>query len=342
MKKSAGFKYISYILHLLIWSAVLLLPYFVSNSVNEYKIGLIPGLLFTEAAMANIVVFYFNALYLYPKLFNRRYWWLYIASSILLIVGSIKLKLFIITTWYPGIAKNEAIIFRFVIISSVATFIISIIYRNIVDRIRFEREQKEKQAAQVLTELKFLRSQISPHFLFNVLTNLVSLARKKSDKLEQSLIMLSDLMRYMLYDAPEKKVELGKESGYLESYIALQKLRFGNDIEIESTIKLSDEDNRYVIEPMLLIPFVENAFKHGIGYSERPYICIKLSVERETLTFEVINNFNDELDTSKDESSGIGLNNVKTRLDMLYKNNYTLVINNTDNVFHIILTLKLT
>src|SRR6202035_1281545 len=131
---------------------------------------------------------------------------------------------------------------RFILVPSIGIFVISCIYRIILDRIRFEKEQKERQASQLATELKFLRSQISPHFLFNVLTNLVSLARKRSDKLEPSLIMLSDLMRYMLYDTQGKKVELGTEIEYLNSYVELQQLRFGNDVEITNNIGVDEKD----------------------------------------------------------------------------------------------------
>jgi two-component system LytT family sensor kinase len=340
MKKTVNFKYIGYALHILVWGLVLLIPYLVSNSANGYRIGLVPGRLFTETVLVNIAIFYGNAFFLYPKLCNRRYWWLYIIGSIFLLLGSFALKFNIIAAWYPGLLKAEPV-YRFVFAPSVIAFIISIIYRRIVDKIRFERELKEKQAQQLSAELKFLRSQISPHFLFNVLTNLVSLARKKSDQLEQSLIMLADLMRYMLYETREKKVELGKEVEYLNSYIALQKLRFGNDVEIDCTIKLNKDDKHCTIEPMLLIPFVENAFKHGTGYIEHPHITVKLLIDHELLVFEVLNGFDAAHDASKDESSGIGLSNVRTRLDMLYKNNYSLSINDRNNLFHISLTLKL-
>ena len=341
MKRTLNFKYIGYALHLLVWGVILLFPYLVSNSANGYRIGVIPGSLFTVMVLVHIVIFYGNAFYLYPKLCNRRWWWLYIISAVVVIIASHQLKFFIIATWFPDVLKNTAAT-RFVLVPSIIVFIISIIYRRIVDKIRFEHEQKEKHAEQLSAELRFLRSQISPHFLFNVLTNLVSLARKKSDKLEQSLIMLADLMRYMLYDTREKKVELGKEVEYLNSYIALQKLRFGDDVAIDSTIKLNKGDEHYTIEPMLLIPFVENAFKHGTGYTGQPHIAVKLLVDSESLIFEVLNDFDAANDTSKDDSSGIGLSNVKARLNMLYKNNYSLTIKDNNNLFHIILTLKLT
>lgn len=340
MKVAVNFRLIGYTLHMLIWGGLLMLPYFVSDAANGYRIGNLPGVFFTETVFINMAIFYANALWLYPKLYNKSYWWLYIISSILIITGSVQLKFYTIMLWFPLMMKLTAI-YRYVYAPSVVVFAISIIYRRIIDNIRTDREQKEKQAEQLSTELKFLRSQISPHFLFNTLTNLVSLARKKSDHLEESLIMLSDLIRYMLYDTQGKKVELSKEVNYLNSYIKLQKLRFGNNIQVDYSVELGDKVTGYAIEPMLLIPFVENAFKHGTGYLEYSYIYIRLAVKQGSLIFEVQNKFDANVETSKDESSGIGLANVKTRLDMLYKNNYSLTINNIDNLFGIILILKL-
>jgi sensor histidine kinase YesM len=189
-------------------------------------------------------------------------------------------------------------------------------------------------------ELKFLRSQISPHFLFNILTNLVSLARKKSDHLETSLLMLSDLMRYMLYDAG-KKISLQQEVVFLESYVALQKLRFGRDVNIAFNVDLPHSATNYSIEPMLLIPFAENAFKHGTGYVDQPFIDINLSTKENVLFFQVKNKFDQETDTSKDEISGIGLSNVRSRLALLYPGTHDLVIHTDRDLFSIHLTLKL-
>jgi sensor histidine kinase YesM len=193
---------------------------------------------------------------------------------------------------------------KFVFAPSLFFLILSIFYRVVWDKITFERQQKEKVAEQLSSELQFLRSQISPHFLFNVLTNLVSLARKKSDKLEPSLLMLADLMRYMLYDMQEKKVPLQVEIDYLKSYIELQKLRFGSDVRIETSIEIGAEQPPYSLEPMLLIPFVENAFKHGVGWMEDPYIRIILVLQQGVLRFEVQNKIDKERDNSKDTSSG--------------------------------------
>lgn len=332
--------YIAFALHALIWSTILLLPYLVSTASNDYKIGPIPGFLFTIMGTIHMGIFYTNACYLYPKLLNRRFWWLYFISVALLLLVSFQLKYMVMAAWFPEMLQDSAS-YKFVYGSSTGIFIISIVYRKVIDAIRREKEQKEKRTQQLFTELKFLRSQISPHFLFNVLTNLVSLARKKSDQLEPSLIMLSGLMRYMLYDAQDKKVALEKEIGYLNSYIELQKLRFGNDVQINSQISLPPQDGAYMIEPMLLIPFVENAFKHGVGYIQDPQINIKLSLIQGVMTFEVWNKFDREQDTSKDESSGIGLPNVQYRLNLLYRDKHHLVIHDDNNCFHVTLTLEL-
>ncbi|MFC0773342.1 sensor histidine kinase [Terrimonas alba] len=335
--KIVKYRYFYFILHALAWSIVLFLPYLVSDADNQYKIGPLPGLYFTTSGIIHMIIFYGNALFLYPKFLNRAYWWLYIISAVLLIILSVKVKFYILESWFPDVSPEAR---SHVLFPSVLVFIVSVFYSIAVDRIRAEKLQKENEAMQLGTELKLLRSQISPHFLFNILTNLVSLARKKSDHLETSLLMLSGLMRYMLYDAG-KKISLQQEVEYLESYITLQTLRFGRDVKIVSHIELPHEDANYSIEPMLLMPFVENAFKHGIGYVDQPVIDINLTVKERVLIFQVKNKFDRETDASKDESSGIGLGNVRSRLTLLYPGRHDLAIHTDKNLFNIHLTLQL-
>lgn len=339
MKATVNYKII---IHVLIWSLLLLLPYIVSSATNRYSIGAIPGVLFTSIGFVHIGMFYTNALYLYPKFYNRRYWWLYILSALLLILLSLWLKFAITERWFPAVLSRKHESYGFIIVSSVDIYIISLAYCRILHRIRREKEQKEMEAARLATELKFLRSQISPHFLFNVLTNLVSLARKRSEQLEPSLIMLSDLMRYMLYDTQGKKVPLATEIEYLNSYIELQKLRFGSDVRVESHIDAGQWGQQYMIEPMLLIPFVENAFKHGVGSVDRPQIHLQLSVKEGWMNFSVRNSFDKSFTAGKEDNTGLGLNNVRTRLNLLYPGKYTLAISEMDDQFHITLILQLT
>lgn len=225
-------------------------------------------------------------------------------------------------------------------IAYIFIIVVSISYRIVTDNARQEKIRKEKENENLKTELSFLRSQVSPHFIFNILNNMVALARKKSDMLEPSLIELSKLMRYMLYENDDERVSLGREVDYLKSYIALQLLRFGDDV----TIMFSPPDNinAYYIEPMLLAPFVENAFKHGVGMVEDPQINITLSVDDTTgwMDFKVMNTVAPQQHT-KDKDSGIGLVNVRRRLELLYKEDYNLDIMQNDNVFIAALKIKL-
>jgi LytS/YehU family sensor histidine kinase len=316
---------------------VLFFPYLVSSASDQYKIGHLPGPYFTLSGIIHMIIFYVNALLLYPKFLNRRYWLLYIVSVILLVTFSYWVKFYMLAGWFPGALQDAR---SHVLFPSVLTFIASVFYSITVDKIRAEKQQKENEAMQLGMELKFLRSQISPHFMFNVLTNLVSLARKKSDHLETSLLMLADLMRYMLYDAG-KKISLQQEVAFLESYVALQKLRFGRDVNIVFNVESPHSATNYHIEPMLLIPFAENAFKHGTGYVDQPAIDIHLTTKENVLFFQVKNKFDQEADTSKDEISGIGLSNVRSRLALLYPGTHDLVIHIDKNLFSIHLTLKL-
>lgn len=319
-------------MHGLIWCIVLVAPLFLGDSYN------FPFAFTVIATIIHLGLFYFNAYYLYPKLMNRRQWWLYIICFIVLIGGSFRIKMLILNTWFPEVSifgyTNAFLGFPIILI-----LVLSLIYRIILDRVTYEKKLKEREAQQLATELKFLRSQISPHFLFNVLNNMVSMARHHSDQLEPSLIRLAGLMRYMLYETDEKKVTLAKEIDYLKSYIELQKTRFEEDVEIITDIRYSD--GSHTIEPMLLIPFVENAFKHGVVLVDHPFIHIRLRLNGDKLMFFVENKFSSETEQSKDKEPGIGLSNVKTRLQLLYPDRHVLTVENRDTIFRIDLTLHL-
>ena len=170
-----------------------------------------------------------------PKLLTKKYWWLYILSLVAIIITAYHTKVYFLQL-DPGFQSSEEN--KRVIVFGLMPFLFaSIIFRLISDRIRFERMEKEARAERLDAELKFLRSQISPHFLFNMMTNMVSLARQKSDLLEPSLIRLSELLRYMLYDSIEEKISVSKEIDHIQNYVALQQLRFGEDVSVNLEIK---------------------------------------------------------------------------------------------------------
>jgi two-component system LytT family sensor kinase len=336
MIKLFKYKYFNVLLHVLAWSIVLFFPYLVSSSKDQYRIGPLPGAYFTLSGMVHILVFYVNALFLYPKFLNRTYWPIYAISVVVLIFLSYWVKFRMLAGLFPDFLPDGR---AHVLFPSVMVFIASIFYSVMADKMKAEQLQKENKARQLEMELELLRSRISPHFLFNILTSLVFLSRKKSDHLEASLLRLSGLMRYMLYGSGEK-MPLSQEVECVENYIALQKLRFGSEVKTEFKIMLSPNETDS-IEPMLLIPFVENAFKHGTGYIDQPTINISLTHKQNLLIFEVKNKFDREAGTNKQESSGIGLSNVRSRLELLYPGRHDLLIQRDQNLFSINLTLQL-
>jgi signal transduction histidine kinase len=225
------------------------------------------------------------------------------------------------------------------------TIAAGILFRMLRDKARADKLARLKQEENLKTELSFLRSQVSPHFLFNVLNNITALARKKSEELEPTIVKLSSLMRYMLYEANEERVLLKTEVEYLNSYIELQRQRFGDKVAISVRLN-SEEEPDARIEPMLLIPFVENAFKHGVGFIHRPFIDISLMASGGNLVFQVNNKCNKDDSELKDIASGIGLANVRRRLNLLYREAHTLEIHKEtvaeDNIrFSITLHVKL-
>lgn len=377
-KKIFSGKYLQPAIHILFWGLVIISPYLFRNpntwkGFNNWHYKIIINNVFLAA------FFYFNAYYLYPVLYKKKKILWYILSLLATVAAIMFLSRFIDKFLFPqpkmplnpgdmhggpmegkhggfgrgprpgfggprvGFGPMDRGWFGWYFTNMITYLFmtgISISYRIIIDNSKLEKVRKEKENENLKTELSFLRSQVSPHFIFNILNNMVSLARKKSDMLEPSLIELSKLMRYMLYENDDERVSLGREVEYLKSYIALQLLRFGDDVTI--MFNPPDDINAYYIEPMLLAPFVENAFKHGVGMVEDPQINIMLSVDDATgwLDFKVMNTIAPQQHT-KDKSSGIGLHNVRRRLELLYKEDYKLDIMQNDNVFIASLKLKL-
>lgn len=287
-----------------------------------------------------ISFFYLNAFVLFPGLVYKKKYSLYILSmlaclTVLILQGWLIRKS--ISLPEEGVTFQKHFFFNFFIFLFILAC--SIAYRTIRDKMAADNLAIEKENEFLKTELSLLRSQVSPHFMFNVLNNMVALARKQSDLLEPSLIKLSSLMRYMLYETDEAKVSLEKESEYLQSYIDLQQQRFGKKVSIHTTFHSIDKT--YFIEPMLLIPFVENAFKHGTGMIEQAAIHIDLKANNGVLYFTVQNKYNPQSEEIKDKASGIGLNNVARRLDLLYRNNHRLHIDKTNDFFTVTLEINL-
>lgn len=332
-----------FLIHILVWGAFFLLPIIFNtsnfsdseiahhNQGDFFYLNLINKLL-------KVGFFYLNAQLLIPQLLYQKKYTSFLISQaaifafllfldfLLFQILNIKHSFHVARSAYHNLS-----LFLFILLAS-------IVYKTLWDKTNTEKIENERQKETLQTELSFLRSQISPHFLFNILNNIVAMIRLKSEGLEETVVKLSTLLQYMLYETDEEKVALQNEVEYLESYIDLQNQRFGSKIKIKKQIDM-DEMGGF-IEPMLLIPFVENAFKHGYGMIENPEIRINLNVKNQRLSFEVKNKFNPE-NQQKDKTSGIGLANVKRRLELLYSNDYQLLIEQKENWFSIKLALHL-
>ena len=218
---------------------------------------------------------------------------------------------------------------------------ISIAYFFLNAWAKSELIQTQLQANQLSTEIKFLKSQINPHFLFNTLNNLFSMAQDKgNDELADGISKLSGMMRYMLYDSNEESVPLSKEILYLEECITLNKLRYADE-EVIITFDHAGQIADISIAPMLFIPFVENAFKHGVAIGQRAAIQIAIAVSGKKLNFSCVNTDHSIIRKMEMEISGIGLENVKRRLELVYPGKHRLIIDKEDGKFMVNLEIDL-
>lgn len=200
-----------------------------------------------------------------------------------------------------------------------------------------------KQAQQVLlqdklqAELKFLKTQIHPHFLFNTLNNLYALTLKKSDLAPAMVLKLSELINYMLYECREDEVLLEKEIKFINNYVDIERLRYGDKLDVD--IRIRGDANGRKIAPLLLLPFTENCFKHGASLElEQSWVKIDIEVLPDRILFKVENN--KVATNGHAKSEGIGINNAKRRLDLLYPGNHELKIISGDETFLVILTIN--
>ena len=196
------------------------------------------------------------------------------------------------------------------------------IFKNIKSIIRLKNEKAK-------TELMHLKSQVNPHFFFNMLNNLYGLVGKDAKKAQELILKLSDMMRYSIYDGEKDTVLLSEEVTYLENYIELHKMRYHKTIDIQFNIDIKDND--YEISPLLFIILLENAFKHGVeNLRENAYVRINLVAHNDEVIFEIENNF----DSSEEKhEAGIGLKNLKRRLEIVYPKKHNFTVLKTDTIY---------
>ena len=206
--------------------------------------------------------------------------------------------------------------------------------------VQTESARREAEKSKTEAELKNLRAQINPHFLLNTLNNIYALIAFNTDKAQQAVQELSRLLRYVLYDNQQTTVSLGKETEFIKNYIELMKIRLADNVKLQTEIDI-DKDNRTQIAPLIFISFIENSFKHGISPTEDSFIKIELSEDNGYVTCHTENTNYPKSDKDK-SGSGIGLEQVKKRLELLYKDRYKWVhkVDKEKNTYVSTLTIK--
>ncbi|WP_299433516.1 histidine kinase [uncultured Aquimarina sp.] len=330
-------------IHIIIWLCFFTLPIVIAiPELDKIRLD------FIFRGLSSAALFYVNYLLLVPKLLLKKKSLLYILISIGVLVSfnyllrnfySIppleKLNRFLELENESSPLKNLKYILP--AIFSFVFFLLGGIFSLIVDFYKRDQIAKEIEAKRTETELRFLKTQLNPHFLFNSLNSLYSLVRNKSNEAPEAVITLSELMRYMLYEANQEIVFLKKEIDYIKNYVSLQRLRLANSENVKLLIRGNYEDKK--IYPLLLISFIENAFKYGTDFKGNTIVDIKIEITKNVLVITVRNIIGTY--RKNEDSSGIGLNNIKNRLELLYKNTHTLTIIEEEGFYTIDLTLTL-
>ncbi len=292
-----------------------------------------------------MVISYLNYFYFLPKLLIRKKVWQFIIGLSLAFSLVILLRVQMEKWISDSFADSEHYVYRArSIVQGVINhfFIVSFVslLRFAADWLELDSGRKELEKEKLTAELNFLKAQVNPHFLFNTLNNLYYLAYSKSDNTTKVIAKLSQMMRYMIYDSNCPKVQLIEEIEYMQNYISLERLRLNDHIPLAFDIEGATDSIQ--ITPLILITFLENAFKHGVSNNNnQSWIKVKLNIDSQNLVYSVDNS----KVTSKpeaEEKSGIGLLNVKRRLELSYPGKHKLDFEDYRDRFFVRLTINLT
>jgi len=285
-----------------------------------------------------MTVFYLNSLWIFPTFFEKRRNLLYILINILLI-GLMSHIFFEIDTSIvrnfrteplPDGLPKSAPYFRMAFVM-IFVLIVSLLFSLIRKVQAQEQAQEQLHKEKSDTEIRLLKAQINPHFIFNSLNNIYSLSYSKSDDAPEAVLKLSDMLRYVYYDCNRDEVTLGAEIEYIRNYMAFQQMKSPHDQDIELVTEGIDES--YRIAPMLFIPFVENAFKYSkIEDQKNAWVKMKLNTERGKLCFHISNT---HPENGKTPGSGMGVQNVQNRLELTYPGAHQLEIKDENGVFEV-------
>jgi len=341
-------KYVRYLSHILFWIFIVAFFTFIYgirrgnySEIFRIMLGTLP---------IDILYTYFLLYILIPYLLlARRYFWFFLTfltSFTLIVILEWTINYFILypsiyadyykwkdsITYFSGSGLMIYVSLGFVILLASAIKLSRYWLQSQQDKANLEIQNRK-------SELALLRSQVNPHFLFNTLNNIDTLIRKDPDKASDTVVRLSEIMRYFIYETNPEKVPLEKEIDYLNSFIELQRIRHKDPGFIR--FQVSGSAGTLMIAPMLFIPFVENAFKHGARGKHYPAIIVDLWIMESEIRFEVTNFLDQHIEQVKDAGKGIGLANVKRRLDLIYPEKFSLEINKKEDQYKVVLEINL-
>lgn len=290
------------------------------------------------------VAVYYNIYFLIPRYLAGKKFFGYLGFLFLVVFIVSPVEAFLIYMKSGDVPNMQAAVLGSLNWSFVTNFFIlgtSTVVKITLDWYKNNQEKQELETQNMQSELRFLKSQINPHFLFNTLNSLYALTLKKSDQAPDIVLRLSEMMRYMLYECNEKSVPLSKEVHYIKNYLELERIRQGGHMDILMDVSGSISDQK--IAPLMFIPFIENCFKHGAGnHLSKGFVHIRLSVVGDHVDLLIENSKAEAMPRhDRSRSGGIGLVNVRRRLDLLYPNRYKLGINDNPKTYAVNLNLKL-
>jgi sensor histidine kinase YesM len=340
-------KYLEAIIHVLIWGISYFLFLNSVSTIADFKRADGPlWLAILFGMVMNQVIFYATAFFIVPH-------FLRIKKIIRLIITLISVFAFINLFessidyyWLVGFFSTESESYfaylRYNVGSSFFVLLLGLSYALIKSWFQNEQQKRILSEEKLTTEMAFLKAQINPHFLFNVLNSFYAKALKNDvPDLADGIAKLAELMRYMVYETNENSVALEKEIHHLKKFIEVYQLRIAEDDDVFINLVAKGEIGTVKISPMLLIPFVENAIKHGVNPNFKSVIDIFIEVKASVLNFKVTNTIPENSNGIKDTSSGFGLENLKKRLSVLYPGAYNLETKEENGLFISLLNLKL-
>ena len=324
---------------------LLLLPLATFLSTRNWESTSTSLSLVWQLLRAPLVVYFANFYLFGPYLFFRRRYWLFVLCNLLLILGAnygFVYGYFAIKHNVPSMPAKAWMgffsgAFMFFLLN-VVTVAVAIGIRHFIRVRQLKQQLKDEKAKNTEAELAWLKNQINPHFLFNTLNNISSLTQIDADAAQDAIAQLSDLLRYAMYETNKNTVPLGGEVEFMRNYIELMKLRCNEQTSVN--YQLSIDSEQVEVAPLLFVSLIENAFKHGVSSGRPSAISIKLEQHQGQLTF-VCDNTNYPKNDKDRSGSGIGIENTRRRLELMYADRYEWEQTLEDNIYHVMIKLKL-